>query len=158
MWGVDRARWSEGDSQWPRQCRGFDPSLCLSLDIVRYRVFLPRVPVCRIFSSSLRGVAFPRGYLRYNCFDANGLVGDWVEFFITASAVVLVRFSGDVLGRVGGFACRFSCRGGDWEVCPVLAWDVCSCDGESRGLDLIVQFRKRYRVLPGFCSMRYFRQ
>ena len=108
--------------------------------------------------SSLRGVAFPRGYLRYDCFDADGLIGDWVEFFITAGAIVLCGFSGDVLGGVGSFVCRFTCRSGGWEVCLVLAWDMCSCDGESRGLDLIIQFRKCYRVLPGFCSTRYFRQ
>ena len=158
---MNRACWFEGDSEWPRQCPGSDPSLCFSRDVVRYQAVhsvLSYVSVCRIFLSSLRGVAFPRGYLRYDCFDADGLIGDWVEFFITAGAIVLCGFSGDVLGGVGSFVCRFTCRSGGWEVCLVLAWDMCSCDGESRGLDLIVQFRKCYRVLPGFCSTRYFRQ
>ena len=138
---MNRACWSEGDSEWPRQCCGSDPSLCLLRDVVRHQSVhsvLSYVSVCRIFLFSLRGGAFPRGYLLYDCFDADGLIGDWVEFSIAASAIVLSGFSGDVLGGVGSFACRSACRGGGWEVCLVFAWDMCSCDGESRGLDLIV--------------------
>ena len=87
---------------------------------------------------SLGGAAFPRGYLRYDGLDADGLVGDWVKFLVTAGAVVFCKFIGDVLRGVSSFICGFACRSGGWEVRLVFAWDMRSCDGESRRLDLIV--------------------
>ena len=82
--------------------------------------------------SFLGGAAFPRGYLRYDSFDADGLVGDWVKFLVTAGAVVFCKFSGDVLQGVSSFVCGFACRSSSWELRSVFAWDMRLCDGEPR--------------------------
>jgi hypothetical protein len=139
---INRVCWLESGSEWPRKRHGFGPFLCLSWDVAgRWTVWSasPYMPVvCHVSVSSLRSAAFSRSYLRDDCFDTDSLVGDRAEFSIATGAVVCCGLGGDVPGGISSFVCEFTCRGGGWEIRPVLAWDVCLCKDEPRGLDLIV--------------------